>query len=1569
MDILKACTTNVQVLTDIDTTPVRVFAYNASLSSSISPVSSAIARLREKGFVCTGNDSRIWLFQPDEEEASAEDILSEFVLESSGTIAEPGQVGGMEDLSVVTTFIGALEASFSFALLRTHGASRLSTWKWLLPETGQHASSILIQMQHRLSEDGKKLNVATNIQESDLTELTNEHVRGSCEVILAPAGLSAKFAHGGQIGSRTTKAPAELRNDQWKTLVRKALLAEGIHLAADVAWVYVIPLGSTQGALWPASLCFVPLENIGADQHEECFPGLWKSWFQNTDLEPQGDPLLFAEEWSAGFTDREQARATHDASAVEDTAMEDAPSAQPLANPTAFDVTSPPLTNRPDLQAFHGIYPTPPDGLATHSGLQVHVQTDNLPAPTLDTVNQPAFTPSDPPQENTAGLDGASVDEAEQPLRNHSIVSSVGVQGNEWNRGSSDDLFGDMDDLEYGREEVGDADFNFFDEPDEVPEKMDMTALPPPGADTNTAHQDTGTADKEQAHDADLMERLDRSKVNFNAHHELRLEEPTSTVRSNELPPTSPKPQTEHVVVAESDHALPNVHHPTESLPGKALKSGNIKPLSPFGVRETLLPPPIPASASQVHQNSEKERRRSSFGPLVFNPSGSLTYRSSSYDYADYKPGELATSHDLAPTRVPLVENRKSPSSTSSTSSLYHPDLDDGDESDSDACSLSTRSDHTPTADVKSEDKILLATKKRKRTFDTFAYCGPQIGPTQSSGRIEKSHQQVGTNAGSDQRSLLLLLLGKNNGGSQQPEESSPTGSIRIQPSPSHQIVRSCPTHNADSTASETEGPFEPAAASDPSSKTLIEIFPELKPEDLVIISQVVAEQAASVTKNIAQGLDALVCSALDTISDKHRVLNELGETIKESISRLTVCDIPSLTLVRESLPVQRPQPSHTTSNLASQARHPPRPPPRIDPTTLGPDILPLPASYIRVQRGDAAWEMVPAALSFWEALGLGPISGTKDIRHVCVAPDGDLLGCQLTGFLENLKATYESCKFGSMALGTETTAHLATHSIGIPAITSIGFDSSAGTPIVPMAQAYWHACAALGVQLASMAFDEPGRTFVVSMINPFDNKSSKYQVLVDQCFAACFSQLSKAYRTAAARIAKSDGKIVSQTTMSDIDFNVLPISLVASTSSLVVFTAQQMGFVAREFYDRCPPSSDAMDDPCPMSNAAAPSVELVAPLPKRISFQLTSDPPTDLLHEASVLHVAYAISTDGDWANVVWHDNTGRYTSSSSFCLQGRSFADIALEVWQRTMQLIKAREVIWRVFIATTGSFGVEASRANCWKDIIAQHTDRKQLLSVTLLHFQPELSLRILPPMDSATQTGQGTGSGAPTPVTTPLPVNGQVGSTASPDTVGAGNTAGTAPPTPAPSEAATTILEADPEAHLIETEDETWGMLIDRHVASILRPVQAKAAALTHKQNHVESLSHGVLIKRGKNVASSETITHSGQTPFPCAGASLIWTLRVRPKSDRQGSGAGGGAGGERPNVDEGSARHAEVMLREVLGFFRNLALLSKIKGLDPTGLIPVHIATAAQGAEGLNGLLARPTEVRAETVVI
>ena len=56
-------------------------------------------------------------------------------------------------------------------------------------------------------------------------------------------------------------------------------------------------------------------------------------------------------------------------------------------------------------------------------------------------------------------------DDSAQDGRGHSLASSADPQGYQPH---SDDLFGDMGEMDFGANEVGDADFDYFDEPDDV---------------------------------------------------------------------------------------------------------------------------------------------------------------------------------------------------------------------------------------------------------------------------------------------------------------------------------------------------------------------------------------------------------------------------------------------------------------------------------------------------------------------------------------------------------------------------------------------------------------------------------------------------------------------------------------------------------------------------------------------------------------------------------------------------------------------------------------------------------------------------------------------------------------------------------------------------------------------------------------------------------------------------------------------------------------------------------------------------------------------------------------------
>jgi mediator of RNA polymerase II transcription subunit 13 len=1530
MEPLKGCTSNVHVLKDIDTTHYRLYVCQDPAPSHRQRIANTITHLRGENEMCTAIGNRIWIFYAMEQE-DIDSQISGFRLESRSTIAEHNQTLNGSEQSIITTFLHALEGSITFALSRAHNAVRLSAWTWLLPDSEMGDCGIEAHMQLQLADDWRKLNIATVVRTSELARLTATHTSEISDVVIAPSGMFATLFVEESVGVGSGKAEDltfAVGDEQWKASVREALATESLTLSPDADWLDVVLCGTREAVCWPKSLCFARRRKGMPNTRNECCVDDWRSWFELSDVGSYEDPLSFAEEWITSYTERELQPHNFETIRNDDLTTNDNQSVQTQMDSTTFDVTSPPLTNRPDLQALHGIYPTPPDGLAAHNVPQLQPHSESVVGPGVDPVQAPNFMPSDPAPENSVSLfDGVPDAEGEQLPRNHSIVSSIGPHAQDWNRGSTDDLFGDMDDMEYAREEVGDADFNFFDEPDIEPVK-------------DNAQIRYGTAS-----DADMQRNVSLHEATAVSDAQLSAE-PSTTEDSMQLD------EQEHASPEQIDrHQDEEYVEPTRQeellTPGvynvKAQRSDDVKPLSPFGIKEALLPPPIPASAIHGSAKIPAERRRSSFGPLAFNSGNNLASRSSVREYSDFRPDDRKSSYDLGPTRVPLTTVSESSASSDTSSSLGDAESEFEVETDNENDSSSIISETHLVADAMVEERANLATKKRKRTLDSFSYCGPQSAAITQADRHE---QRVGFHGGhtslqgDDVHDLISKLLGGN--------DDSDFNTLRglgtapgLYNTPERR-VQGHPSLDKSIRSAELGGSIEPNEMDNLSSSSLTHVLRDMKLGDLVRLGQIVSEQAVTVVRSIALEAATIGYAVSDDMTNEQRAtFRNLDATLETIALRLSMCDISSLALVREPLPIQRPQASQANAGIASQARQPPRPPARVDPTVLGPDILPLMASFVRANRSESSWEMAPTALAFWEALGLSPASGSKDIRLFCIAPDNTALEDPVAEYLRNLKAAYEGCKFGSMAIGIEIDNTSPREHVDY--LHPVTFESATAPSLHEAMQAYWLACSILGSELAEIAFDEPHRTLVVSMISPFSSATNAEWATISQYLSACFLNLSKSYHNAATQGKRYSGTELAKRQISDIDFKIIPVDIVASPSGVVVLSAQQMALLARELYDRCPPASDASNESSPLSNAAAPSVELVEPLPKRIGFQLTPDPPSDLLHEASVLHVAFATSRDSKWTNVVWHDNTGRYANSSALCMQGRSFANIALEVWQRTMELTKAREVIWRIFITAAGGDGLETSRANCWKDIISQHTDRKQLLSVTLLHFQPELALSITPPSDTA----PGPGSSAPTPAATPQPGSGQAISTTSPDATSGGNAPVTAPPTPAPSEAASSILEADPDAHLIETEDETWCMLIDRDVASTLRPSKGWPESVMERPIHIAALSHGVLIKRGKT--SDAVSSFAAERPYPCAGASLIWTLRVRPKSDRQG-------GGERPNVDEGSARHAEVMLREVLGMYRNLGLLSKVKGLDPSGLVPVHVIAAIKGAEGLNGLL-------------
>ena len=81
-------------------------------------------------------------------------------------------------------------------------------------------------------------------------------------------------------------------------------------------------------------------------------------------------------------------------------------------------------------------------------------------------------------------------------------------------------------------------------------------------------------------------------------------------------------------------------------------------------------------------------------------------------------------------------------------------------------------------------------------------------------------------------------------------------------------------------------------------------------------------------------------------------------------------------------------------------------------------NIVELPPPHVVVRRGDSAMEILPVALGFWEALGLGPLAGSKDVTAFCVYPPGNGLRGAADGFLDRIGSAYKGCRLGDHTKG-----------------------------------------------------------------------------------------------------------------------------------------------------------------------------------------------------------------------------------------------------------------------------------------------------------------------------------------------------------------------------------------------------------------------------------------------------------------------------------------------------------------------------------------------------------------------
>ncbi|KAH6843100.1 mediator complex subunit 13 C-terminal-domain-containing protein [Chaetomium sp. MPI-CAGE-AT-0009] len=369
-----------------------------------------------------------------------------------------------------------------------------------------------------------------------------------------------------------------------------------------------------------------------------------------------------------------------------------------------------------------------------------------------------------------------------------------------------------------------------------------------------------------------------------------------------------------------------------------------------------------------------------------------------------------------------------------------------------------------------------------------------------------------------------------------------------------------------------------------------------------------------------------------------------------------------------------------------------------------------------------------------------------------------------------------------------------------------------------------------------------------------------------------------------------------------DLALQLVPLDAVASETSLVVLSPSECTKLCLETYDRC----TLFGGPMP-----SPAVMLERALPRGIDFKLAATPSPNLLRENSCIHVAYARSVDERWVTAAWTDNRGSTQSMASYCLGRRGkplsrvLGDVIHEIWETTHSLISTCKVHWRVVI--TKCSPMEQHEMELWTGLAQSET--RAAVSLVLLTADTDPSLQLIPPV--ATIPLSAPSAFYTTPVSTPQPL-----SVLSPDQSGNPSTPmGTTTPG-GESSSQQQQLPAQPnqsdadggDTTLIDTTETTWGVVVSHRLNN--------SASLTDLN---PALASGYLVKR------------AGPRP---EDAPVAMEVNVVYSDNARGM--------------------YDVLLREMLAYFRGLGTLARVRGVTEreVDVRPWHVAVAEKAVRAL-----------------
>ncbi|KAF2870294.1 mediator complex subunit 13 C-terminal-domain-containing protein [Massariosphaeria phaeospora] len=1330
---------------------------------------------------------------------------------------------------------------------------------------------------------------------------------------------------------RLKVGPVEQAVDEWKSAVVRWLGWKGYSipvLSKRSSWVRIrIGLTNTptvsspvthshpRDILWPRALCFLYEEPAGARGGVDTFLAGSAShrtdalhWFDTTESPGFKDPIDVAQHWFLGKPERDRIlEARRRTKKAEEDAMRAKEENHGL-------YPSSPLNSRTgaygDLQAASGVYPTPPDGIVPGTVVSSS-DTPSLSGTTTNVIL--ALGGNNPVINLSAPVDRATTDSQHQPLTSPEFPLQLDHFPDPSN---NDDLFGeDMDDDGFEGNGVTEDDFNFFDERDNV--DIDMPDASPP---RDAKPMPTKRNGKEKTSEPDMSEEMQDPLAAL----EDALATASSAIEEN-IEKTKVKQPNIEQAPAYQKVLSPSI--PSANLVTAPVIKALTSPLSPRHIQQTLLPSPKDNTQKQTAQSQITDRRQDSiFDPISFN-------RKLSLSDAKYHEGRFSISRGTSTVGeidssgssrrytslrdVPLMTNIRlavgiaAVQSTSEVASLARDDSD----------SLDSMSDTS---------SIIEEEEEEEEEEEDMASVAPSILSTGFTMPIKRKFAAEGNATPLSVTSFADSFAGEvQDAAGLHVEESC---LVSFEPTIWDWSLThvSSPTTLATTNIRYSIPMFSPLMLSMPNTPTSqpdlsIEPLGEkpLSEKDSIAVAQIVTEQIVKATLDvlpedqIAASQNTTTCSYWDT---------KFQGVVKKIFPQATDCSVSGLVSVPDVFPIHPPQAKGQQPLLRKLNEASPP----------GSHMHPINPPHIRIRRADAHWDILSPALAFWEPLGLSPCSPAKNIVAFCIYPHSDSLRPCLESFLLNIQIAYDNCKLGSHT-------RLET----VPEYESGLVPCRLNSPPTSARAAFKvlrETCVQLGKLLAvkhtqMRTKDNPKiDAFVIYMIDPFGDPSATWEL------CSAFWTLFQAY-------GQGPPGRPDQVQKPDLVLQIVPMKYIASLDEPVVLDSGTYSLLAREVYDRCPPSAPS-EDKTPLGIFSAPSFQLEEGFPKGIPFKLSPEPPQDLLRENSYMHVGYAVSLDGTWITAAWTDTWGKSQAVVSYSLGTRAFAEIAKEIWQTTVEILQARRVFWRVCIAKAGVMDKE--ELDTWVYLASCPAQVSLFFAILTVDVNPPLRFTPTMPTHPAPSNTSGKPPSNNTPGSTPQPG-------VSPDTQ-------SLTPAATPSADTTNDPSADPEARLVDTTDESWGIMLAHRLHNSNSTVEFRPALIS-----------GLLVKRGETYATSASTFH--QIPDPergpiVIGVNILWIGMVNstraatspfpPAASGEGISPGAGAGAAPNPMERGASNMswtptaqsratAETLLREVLAQYRGLGLLAKLKGMRGTrhGTVPWHVAAAVRGVNGLS----------------